>query len=118
LAWPGLGCSALLPLTISFGQERLTVMSASVASGVIASYQLGYGLAAFGVGPLRDSGLSLAEMYAASGRGRHARVLSFAIALHRPSPSSLHPRPAGHRGSRPTTSQRANVTTSFTDDEL
>ena len=34
----GLGCSALLPLTISFGQEQLVVMSASVAGGVIACY--------------------------------------------------------------------------------
>jgi MFS family permease len=49
----GLGCSALLPLTISFGQEQLTVMSASVAGGVIAFYQLGYGIAAFGAGPSR-----------------------------------------------------------------
>jgi fucose permease len=48
----GLGCSALLPLTISFGQEELTAYSAGVARGVIAFYQLGYGIAAFGVGPL------------------------------------------------------------------
>src|SRR6266567_3271491 len=47
----GLGCSALLPLTISFGQERLTTISAAVAGGVIASYQFGYGLAAFGGRP-------------------------------------------------------------------
>jgi hypothetical protein len=39
--------------TISFGQERLVSMSAAVASGVIACYQFGYGIAAFGVGPLR-----------------------------------------------------------------
>jgi fucose permease len=39
----GLGCSALLPLTISFGQKDLVVMSAAVAGGVIAAYQLGYG---------------------------------------------------------------------------
>jgi len=115
----GLGCSALLPLTISFGQERLTAMSASAAGGVIASYQLGYGLAAFGVGPLRAAGLTLPEIYGASaGLAVLLGVLSFAIALHRPSPSSLHPRPAGHHGSRPATSQQANVTTSFTDDEL
>ena len=49
----GLGCSALLPLTISFGQEELTALSAAVAGGVIAFYQLGYGIAAFGVGPAR-----------------------------------------------------------------
>jgi MFS family permease len=62
----GLGCSALLPLTISFGQERLVTMSSSVASGVIACYQVGYGIAAFGIGPLRSAGLTLPEIYGAS----------------------------------------------------
>ena len=52
----GLGCSALLPLTISLGQDALTTMSAAVAGGVIAFYQVGYGIAAFGVGPLVDRG--------------------------------------------------------------
>jgi fucose permease len=56
----GLGCSALLPLTISFGEKALTTIAASVAGGLIAFYQLGYGIAAFGVGPLRErAGLSL-----------------------------------------------------------
>jgi fucose permease len=59
----GLGCSALLPLTISFGQERLVVMSASVAGGVIAFYQLGYGIAAFGAGPLQDAGVGLPAIF-------------------------------------------------------
>lgn len=60
----GLGCSALLPLTISFGQEELTVMAASVAGGLIAFYQIGYGIAAFGVGPLEEStGLGLNTIY-------------------------------------------------------
>jgi fucose permease len=59
----GLGCSALLPLTISFGQERLVVMSASVAGGVIAFYQLGYGIAAFGAGPLQDAGVGLPVIF-------------------------------------------------------
>jgi len=31
----GLGCSALMPLTISFGQQELTAISASVAGGLI-----------------------------------------------------------------------------------
>src|SRR5215831_5711071 len=53
-ALAGLGCSALLPLTISFGQQDLTAMAAAAAGGVIAFYQLGYGIAAFGVGPLHD----------------------------------------------------------------
>ncbi len=61
----GLGCSALLPLVISFGQEELTTVTASVAGGLIGFYQMGYGLAAFGVGPLQTWGkLSLSAIYA------------------------------------------------------
>ena len=59
----GLGCSALLPLTISFGQEELTAFSAAAAGGIIAFYQLGYGIAAFGVGPLLDGGVELPTVY-------------------------------------------------------
>jgi fucose permease len=60
----GLGCSALLPLTISFGEEDLTVIAASVAGGLIAFYQMGYGLAAFGVGPLQEhAGLHLSTIF-------------------------------------------------------
>jgi fucose permease len=60
----GLGCSALLPLVISFGQTELKSMAASVAGGLIGFYQMGYGLAAFGVGPLQEwAGLSLRSVY-------------------------------------------------------
>jgi len=59
----GLGCSALLPLTISFGQEDLTSIAGSVAGGLVAFYQMGYGIAAFGVGPLHETfGLSLSSI--------------------------------------------------------
>ena len=60
----GLGCSALLPLTISFGQKELTTIAASVAGGLIAFYQIGYGIAAFGVGPLQTAGCDLKNIYA------------------------------------------------------
>ncbi len=59
----GLGCSALLPLTVSFGEKELTVMSESVAGRLIASYQIGYGVAAFGVGPLLAVGIPLAVVF-------------------------------------------------------
>ncbi len=59
----GLGCSALLPLVISLGQGALPQVSASVAGGVIAFYQVGYGVAAFGVGPLVDHGVPLSDLY-------------------------------------------------------
>lgn len=59
-ALAGLGCSALLPLTISFGQKELKTIAASAAGGFIAFYQIGYGIAAFGVGPLQScAGLGL-----------------------------------------------------------
>jgi predicted MFS family arabinose efflux permease len=58
----GLGCSALLPLTISFGQREL----AALAGLLIAFYQMGYGLAAFGIGPLEEhAGLSLTTIFGA-----------------------------------------------------
>jgi MFS family permease len=88
----GLGCSALLPLTISFGQEELTALSAAIAGGVIAFYQLGYGIAAFGVGPLVDSGVELSTVYAvAAGVAVVMGLCSFGVAMRRPSPATLHP---------------------------
>ena len=90
----GLGCSALLPLTISFGQEELTAFTAAAAGGVIAFYQLGYGIAAFGVGPLLDGGVELPTIYAFAAVIAAAMGLwSFVVAGRRPSPASLHPRP-------------------------
>ncbi len=66
-ALAGLGCSAILPLIISFGQKQMPSIAASVAGGMIAFYQLGYGLAAFGVGPLESmASLALNHIFAAS----------------------------------------------------
>jgi MFS family permease len=76
----GLGCSALLPLTISFGQKELAPVAASVAGGLIAFYQIGYGIAAFGVGPLQTAGLPLKSIYAGTAVVALAMaVLSFAV---------------------------------------
>ena len=58
----GLGCSAMLPLTISFGQAELTAIGASVAGGVIAAYQVGYGIAAYAVGPAVSAGATLSAV--------------------------------------------------------
>jgi MFS family permease len=90
----GLGCSALLPLTISFGQEELTAVAAAAAGGVIAFYQLGYGIAAFGTGPLVDGGVSLSTIYGIAAAVAAAMGLwSFVVARRRPSPATLHPQP-------------------------
>jgi MFS family permease len=88
----GLGCSTLLPLTISFGQEELVAFSGAVAGGVIAFYQLGYGIAAFGIGPLVDHGVGLPTVFAAAAVVAAALgAMSFVVARRRPSPASLHP---------------------------
>jgi len=55
----GLGCSALLPLTISLGRTDAR------PGQLIAAYQLGYGVAAFGIAPLHaDAGLGLRALFA------------------------------------------------------
>jgi hypothetical protein len=83
-ALAGLGCSALLPLTISFSEAELTGMSAPVAGRVIAFYQLGYGIAAFGVGPLQSSGISLSAIFAGSAViAAVLAVLAFAVVAGR-----------------------------------
>jgi predicted MFS family arabinose efflux permease len=104
-ALAGLGCSALLPLTISFGEEELTVMSAAVAGGIIAFYQLGYGIAAFGVGPLQKAGLSLSAIFGFTAIiAAVMGMLSFVVVPVRSRPAHLvtrdpgpAQRPAGRR---------------------
>ena len=81
----GLGCSALLPLTISFGQKELTAIAASVPGGLIAFYQIGYGIAAFGVGPLQEhAGLNLSTIFGSTAIVALAMsALSFVLVRHR-----------------------------------
>jgi len=104
-ALAGLGCSALLPLTISFGQQDLTAMAAAAAGGVIAFYQLGYGIAAFGVGPAQHAGVGLSAIFgfAAVIAGVMA-LLSFFVARRRPAPAGLVA--AGPGSSRPAAMSR------------
>jgi hypothetical protein len=91
----GLRCSALLPLTISFAQEDLIAISAATAGLVIAAYQLGYGIAAFGAGPLQEAGVTLPAIFgfAAVAAGGMS-LLSFRIARPEHHVTALHPRPA------------------------
>jgi MFS family permease len=72
-ALAGLGCSALLPLTISFGEEQFP--DGATSGKLIATYQVGYGIAAFGVGPLLAGGVTLGWIFAA------AAVVAVAISI-------------------------------------
>jgi MFS family permease len=95
-ALAGLGCSALLPLTISFGEADLTAMAAAMAGGVIAFYQLGYGIAAFGVGPLHDSGTSLSRIFGFTAiiAGVMALLSFFVTRRHAPAGLAAEPDPS------------------------
>ena len=66
LGLAGLACSAFLPLSISLAGDEFPHLSAVMAGELIAFYQLGYGVAAFGIGPLHDPvGLSFSAIFAA-----------------------------------------------------
>jgi MFS family permease len=89
-----LGCSALLPLTIGFGQEEFSTIAAVASGGIIAAYQFGFGIAAFGVGPLLDNGVELPTVYGLAVLVAVAMgLLSFALAAGQRIPASLHPKP-------------------------
>lgn len=83
-ALSGLGCSALLPLTISLANNILPSIGTSTIAGWLASFYLfGYGVAAFGVGPLLDiGGIDLAAIFKFSSFiALSLAILAFAI-LH------------------------------------
>ena len=82
----GLGCSALLPLVISFAQKELTAMGAAVAGGLIGFYQMGYGIGAFGIGPLQTwRRLTLGSMYGSMAvLALGMATLAFVLSVNRP----------------------------------
>jgi MFS family permease len=79
----GFGCSALLPLTISFAQEQLASMESAVAGAMIGFYQIGYGIAAFGVGTLAgNAGVAMSSLFrGAGGVSLVLSVLAFFVAV-------------------------------------
>jgi fucose permease len=61
----GLGCSAFFPLSISLSGQEFPQLAAVMSGQLVALYQAGYGVAAFGVGPLRQfAGVSFGTVYA------------------------------------------------------
>jgi MFS family permease len=81
----GLACSAFLPLSISFGGGEFPQLTAVMAGGLIAFYQLGYGVAAFGTGPLRDvMGLKFSMIFAGGSLIAAPLVVVAALIVRRP----------------------------------
>jgi fucose permease len=75
----GIGCSAFFPLCISLSGQEFPRLAAVMSGGMVAFYQAGYGIAAFGVGPLRDlAGLPFQTIYSWSSV---VAAAMFAVAL-------------------------------------
>ena len=99
----GLGCSAFFPLCISLSGQEFPRLAAAMSGEMVAFYQAGYGVAAFGVGPLRTfTGLSFRTIYSFGSLVAGAiLVVSLAVALglvgRRPGFDSLTLRQGRHR---------------------
>jgi MFS family permease len=61
-ALAGLACSGFFPMTIGYGESSFPGMVELAAAWLIAAYQIGYGLAAFGGGALQQA-VSLPTLY-------------------------------------------------------
>ncbi len=81
--------------TMNGNWSQLDMTTSDATAGwVIASYQLGYRIAAFGAGPLHDAGVSLPAIFAASAVAALVMAaLSFVIARPTHRIPALHPRP-------------------------
>lgn len=63
----GLACSAFLPLSISLASDLRPDLGALISGTLMATYLLGFGIAAFAPGPLVDRlGVSLATVFTAA----------------------------------------------------
>jgi hypothetical protein len=91
-ALAGLACSAFLPLSISFGGNEFPQLCAVMAGELIAFYQFGYGVAAFGTGPLRDLiGLSFSMIFAVGSVVALPLAVIAAMIVRRPLAAREHP---------------------------
>ena len=79
----GLGCSAFFPLCIGLSGQEFPRLAAAMSGAMVAFYQTGYGVAAFGVGPLRAfTRLSFRTIYSFGSLVAGAiLIVSFAVAF-------------------------------------
>jgi FHS family glucose/mannose:H+ symporter-like MFS transporter len=105
----GLACSGFLPLSISFAGGEFPHLSAVMAGGLIAFYQLGYGVAAFGIGPLQGLlGLSFSTIFAAGSLVAAPIVVIAWFVIQRINPDGAG-KPPKERGSREFNLEGTNV---------
>jgi predicted MFS family arabinose efflux permease len=95
-AFAGLACSGFFPMTIGYGEATFPSIVELAAGWLIAAYQLGYGLAAFGSGALQHF-VSLSTVFRIAAAAMVAMaLLALMVARHQqPAPAlSASPTPA------------------------
>jgi FHS family glucose/mannose:H+ symporter-like MFS transporter len=90
----GLACSAFLPLSISFSGAEFPRRADAMSGELIAFYQIGYGIAAFGVGPLREIGFAYSTAFSIGSLIAVALGVLALLVVRRPA----HPTPRGRVG--------------------
>lgn len=70
----GFACSGFFPMTLGYGEAAFPTRVTLAAGGLVAAYQVGYGIAAFGAGALQ-SDISLSALFVAAG------ILAMAMAI-------------------------------------
>jgi len=79
----GLACSAMLPLSVSFAEREFARWGSTSSGELIAGYQVGYGIAAFGVAPLTAAtGMTIGSVYVV-GAGVAVLLAAAAITISR-----------------------------------
>ena len=79
-AFGGLACSGFFPMTVGYGESTFPSIVELAAGWLIAAYQLGYGIAAFGAGALQNMIPLSAIFYLVAGLVVAMAVLAAAIA--------------------------------------
>jgi MFS family permease len=104
-AFAGLACSGFFPMTIGYGESTFPSIVELTAGWLIAAYQLGYGLAAFGAGALQRV-LSLSALFRLAAIAAVAMGLLAIVIARRQRPSL---RPAAARTRQPQETNRSAV---------
>jgi MFS family permease len=87
-AFAGLACSGFFPMTIGYGESTFPSIVELTAGWLIAAYQLGYGLAAFGGGALQRLVSLSAVFRIAAGAMVAMAFLALVVARHQQAPAA------------------------------
>jgi predicted MFS family arabinose efflux permease len=103
-AFAGLACSGFFPMTVGYGESTFPSIVELAAGWLIAAYQVGYGLAAFGASALQHV-ISLSVVFRLAAAAMVPMALLSVVVAHRQAPSPAPAPSPGRPASRATTSQ-------------